>query len=312
MADLPGLRLGYQQPPFANTRVDYFGPILVRRGRKTEKRYGVLFTCLTTRAVHLEIAQSLDTDSCLMAVRRIMARRGRPANIWSNNGTNFVGTEKELREALARLDSERIGNQLSNEKVQWLFNPPSSPHFGGAWESLVQSAKRAPKAVVGKQRVNDKTLLTFMAEVESLMNGRPLTHVSTDDSDEEALTPNHFLLGRGNPNFPPDVVNDKDLRSRKRWKQAQVMTQHFWKRWLREYLPTLTQRRKWTKDARNVSEGDFVLVVDENSPRGCWPLGRVLRALPGDDGRVRAAEVRTKTGAYTRPVVNLCLLESAK
>ena len=161
-----------------------------------------------------------------------MARRGRPANIWSDNGTNFVGTEKELREALKRLESERIGEQLSDERVQWHFNPPSSPHFGGAWERLVHSAKRALKAVVGKQFVDDETLLTFMAEVESLMNGRPLTHVSTDYRDEEALTPNHFLLGRGDLNIPPNVVNDKDLCSRRRWKHAQVMTQHFWKRWL--------------------------------------------------------------------------------
>ena len=86
----------------------------------------------------------------------------------------------------------------------------------------------------------------------------------------------------------------------------------FWKRWLREYLPALTERQKWTNDARNVCEGDLILVVDENSPRGCWPLGRVLRVLPGDDGRVRAAEVRTKSGTYIRPVVKLCLLESAK
>ena len=118
----------------------------MRHGRKTEKRYGVFYTCMTTRAVHLEIAHSMDTDSCLMAVRRMMARRGRPANIWSDNGTNFVGTEKELREALKRLDSERIGDQLSSERVQWHFNPPSSPHFGGVWERLVHSAKRA-KAV---------------------------------------------------------------------------------------------------------------------------------------------------------------------
>ena len=143
MAYLPDSRLGYQQPPFANTGVDYFGPIHVRHGRKTEKRYGVIFKCLTTRAVHLKIAHVLDTDSCLMAVRRTVARRGRPANIWSNNGTNFVGTERELREALKRLDSERIGDQLFNERVQCHFNPPSSPRFGGAWERLVQSAKRA-------------------------------------------------------------------------------------------------------------------------------------------------------------------------
>jgi len=312
MADLPSSRLGYQQPPFTNTGVDYFGPMLVRHGRKTEKRYGVLFTCLTTGAVHLEIAYSLDTNSCLMALRRMMAKRGKPANIWSDNGTNFVGAEKELREAVKRLDSERIGDQLSADGVQWHFNPPSSPHFGGVWERLVQSAKRALKAVAGKQCVNDETLLTFMAEVESLLNGRPLTHVSTDHRDEEALTPNHLLLGRGNPNVPSDVVNDRDLCSRKRWKHAQVMSQHFWKRWLREYLPALTERRKWTNNARNVREGDLVLVVDENSPRGCWPLARVLRVLPGDDGRVRAAEVRTKSGTYIRPVVKLCLLEGAK
>lgn len=115
-----------------------------------------------------------------------------------DNGTNFVGAEKELREALKRLDSEWIGDQLSDEIVQWQLNPPSSPHFGGAWKRLVQSAKRALKAVVGNQCVNNETLLTFMAEVESLMNGRSLTHVSSDYRDEEALTPNHFLLGRGN------------------------------------------------------------------------------------------------------------------
>ena len=201
---------------------------------------------------------------------------------------------------------------MSVAGTQWHFNPPSSPHFGGAWERLVQSAKRALKAVAGKQCVNDETLLTFMAEVESLLNGRPLTHVTSDYRDEEALTPNHFFLGRANPNFPPDVVTDKDLCSRKRRKHAQVMSQHFWKRWLREYLPALTERRKWRKDARNVSEGDLVLVVDENSPRGCWPLGRVTRVLPGDDGRVRAAEVRTKSGTYVRPVLarRNCELES--
>ncbi|PFX29308.1 hypothetical protein AWC38_SpisGene5996 [Stylophora pistillata] len=186
MADLPDSRLGYIQPPFTNTGVDYFGPMLVRHGRKTEKRYGVLFTCLTTRAVHLEIAHSLDTDSCLMAIRRIIARRGKPAHIWSDNGTNFVGAKNELREAIKRLGNERIGDQLSDNEVQWHFNPPSSPHFGGAWERLVQSAKRALKAVAGKQCVNDESLLTFMAEVESLMNGRPLTHVSPDHRDEEA------------------------------------------------------------------------------------------------------------------------------
>ena len=112
----------------------------------------------------------------------------------------------------------------------------------------------ALKGVVGKQSVNDEALLTFMAEVESLMNGHPLTHVSTDYR-EEALTPNHFLFGWGNPNFPPDVVNDKDLCSQKKWKHAQVMTQHFWKRWLQEYVPALTEHRS--------GERMFVMFVKE-------------------------------------------------
>ena len=174
---------------------------------------------------------------------------------------------------------------------------------------LFSLPKERLKAVAGKRCVNDETLLTFMAEVESLLNGHPLTHVTSDCQEEEALTPNHFLLGRANPNILADIVTEKDLCSCKQWKHAQVMSQHFWKRWLREYLPALTEHRKWRKDARNVSEGDLVLVVNENSPRGCWPLGCVTRLLPGDDARVRAAEVRTKSGTYVRPVVKLCLLE---
>ena len=119
-------------------------------------------------------------------------------------------------------------------------------------------------------------------------------------------------LGRSNPNFPLDVVSDKDSCGRRTWKHPQLMTQHFWKHWLRECLLALTERRKWINEARNVCEGDLVLVVDEKSPRGCWPLARVITVFPGDDGRVRAVEVRTKSGVYTRPAVKLCLLESAK
>ena len=116
---------------------------------------------------------------------------------------------------MKRLDREQVGTQLLVDGVQSHFNPPNSPHFGGAWERLVQSAKRALKAVAEKQCVNDETLLTFMAKVESSVEWSP------------ALTPNHFLLGLANPNFPPDVVNDKDLCSRRRWKHPQVMAQHF-------------------------------------------------------------------------------------
>ena len=283
----------------------------MRHGRKTEKRYGVLFTCMTTRAVHLEIAHSLEADAYIMALRRMISRRGSPAHVYSDNGTNFVGAEKELREALEEWNKKNIADQLSQNGVQWHFNPPTSPHFGGAWERLVQSTKRVLKIIAGEQLVTDETLLTFFAEVESLLNSRPLTHLGGDCRDEEALTPNHFLLGRASLNLPPGIVVDRDLCGRKAWKHAQVMTEHFWRRWIREYLPSLTERQKWKREVRNIAVDDVVLVADENSPRGRWHVGRVVKTLPGTDGRVRTAEVKTKTGSYVRPVAKLCVLEQA-
>ena len=231
----------------------------------------------------------------------MIARRGKPAHLWSDCGANFVGANREIRQALEQWNQAQVEDQLCQEGIQRHFNPPTSPHFRGAWERLVQSTIRALNSVAAEQRVTDETLLTFLAEVESLLNSRPLTHVSSGLQDKEALTPNHFLTGRANINLPIDVVTGRDLNSRKRWRLAQVMTNHFWKRWLREYLPSLTERRKWRRNVPNLAIGDLVLAVDENSPRGRWPLGRVTHVLPGDDGRVRATEVRTKGGTYVRP-----------
>ena len=313
MASLPQSRLQAFTPPFYNTGVDYFGPLLVKERRSTVKRYGCLFTCLVTRAVHLQIAHSLETDSFIMALRRMMARRGKPRNIYSDNGTNFVGAERELTECLDGLDQAKISDTLSQDRIQWFFNPPSAPHFGGVWERLVKSAKKALKIILNGQLVNDETLLTVMVEVESLLNSRPLTHVSVDPQDLEPITPNHFLLGRNSPNMPPGVFDERDLNSRKRWRQAQTLTDHFWRRWLREYVPALTERNKWrTRSQTDVQIGDLVLVVEDNLPRGRWNLGRVVKTFPGDDGLIRTVEVQTKHGTFKRPVVKLCLLEEAE
>ena len=157
-------------------------------------------------------------------------------------------------------------------------------------------AKKALKAVAGNQRVTDETLFTFMAEAESLMNSRPLTHVSSDCNDLEAVTPNHFLLGRANLNIPLDVVSDGDLCRRKRWKHAQVIANHFWHRWLHEYLPSRTVSPKWHRESHDIAKRDLVLLMSDNLPLGRWPLARVTRIVRSDDGRVRSAEVKTKAG----------------
>ena len=195
MSDLPKERLGYKLKPFTFTGVDYFGPLYVTVRRSTQKRWGFLFTCLTTRATHIEIAHSLDADSCIMGVERFMARRGKPKVIWSDNGTNFVGAEKELLGHLKSVDQHRIKSKMSQNGIFWKFNPPATPHQGGAWERLVQSSKRLFYKILGNRRLTDEVLSTVFCLVEQFLNARPLVPASSDVTDLEALTPNHFLLG---------------------------------------------------------------------------------------------------------------------
>ena len=238
MSDLPIERLMIGSPPFTATGIDYFGPLYVKQGRRTRnsvgtaKRYGSLFTCMTTRAVHLELAGDLSTDSFLMAFRRFTSRRGRPKIVWSDNGTNFVGAERELREALQRLDQHKIRKELANVNIDWNFNPPASPWMGGVWESLVKITKKSLKAVVRDRMLHEDALTTVLCEVESILNSRPLTEISDDVNDFEALTPNHILITRSNPNLYVGGITEKDLSSRVRWRAVQAISDMFWKRWV--------------------------------------------------------------------------------
>ncbi len=309
MAELPRDRLLVSPPPFTKVGVDYFGPLQVKYGRKQLKRYICLFTCLVTRAVHLEVAFSLETDSFIMCLRRFVARRGNPQVIYSDNGTNFVGADCELKECIENWNQDKIANELSPKGIKWVFNPPASPHMGGAWERLVRSCKTTFKAVLKKQVLTDEVLAETMAEVESLVNSRPLTEVSSDVDAMEAITPNHFILGRPSINLSPGVFIDKEISSRKRWRQSQVVTNHLWGRWLREYLLALVQRAKWTQDVPNLKVGDLVIVVDYSTPRCTWPLGRIVKVYRGSDKIVRSVDVKTKFGVFRRPTTKIATLE---
>ena len=188
MADLPEERLD-ASTAFTNVGVDYFGPFIVKIGRRNEKRWCCLFTCLTMRAVHIEVVPKLDTDSCLNAIMRFIARRGKPNTIISDNGTNFVGAEREFAEYVAEWNKEGIEEHLIQRGIRWKFNPPAAPHFGGVWERLVRSCKKAMYAVLGNRSVTEDVLSTTMCIVEQTLNARPLTPVSSDVNDLEALTP---------------------------------------------------------------------------------------------------------------------------
>ena len=184
--------------------------------------------------------------------------------------------------------------------------------MGGAWERIIRSIRKILKALLGQQLVTDEMLQTLMAEVAGILNSRPLTPVSSDPRDLEPLTPNHLLLLRSNPSLPVGSFGKEDSYSKRRWRQVQYISDIFWKRWLKEYLPTLQERAKWMKPCRSLEIGDLVLIADENVHRGKWPLGKVVDVFRGKDGYVRSAKVKTSLTVLTRSVTKLCFLEGQR
>ena len=166
MTDLPRERLAFKEPPFSNTGVDYFGPFYVSVKRSTERRWGFLFTCLTTRAVQFEVVPSMDTSSCVMGIERFIAPRGIPSVLWSYNGTNFIASEKELLQNTSNWNQQVLTDALVKKRISWKFNPPSAPHHGGVWERIVRSFKHVFYAVLGNRRLTDKILITTFCLVE--------------------------------------------------------------------------------------------------------------------------------------------------
>nr|XP_049697737.1 uncharacterized protein LOC126054893 [Helicoverpa armigera] len=219
MGDLPEGRLAHHQRPFTHTGVDLFGPMEVTIGRRREKRYGVLFTCLTVRAIHVELVGSLTTDDVIMALRRVAARRGWPRHLYSDNGTNLRGADKELKKCVSELDEKLLadGVQSYSMTTTWTFSPPASPHWGGAWERLIRCVKNALKVVLKERAPRDAVLQTLMTEVEVMINSRPLTH----------------------------------------WRIAQQLADSFWRRWVKEVLPDMRPRKKWQQEQRPLQVGDL-------------------------------------------------------
>ncbi|XP_062712388.1 uncharacterized protein LOC134289824 [Aedes albopictus] len=311
MAPLPKERLDPFVRPFTYVGLDYFGPVFVKVGRSQAKRWIALFTCLSIRAVHMEVVHSLSTESCVMAIRRFVSRRGSPAVFYSDNGTCFQSANKQLLEEIAA-GNEELASTFTNATTEWKFIPPATPHMGGVWERLVRSVKTAVGlALEHPRKPNDETLETIIYEAEALVNSRPLTYITLESADQESLTPNHFLLGSstGNKIGPKDVPEYATLRSS--WKMAQHIVGEFWKRWIKEYLPVITRRSKWFEETKDIVEGDLVLIVN-GSGRAQWTRGRVEKVLVGSDGRVRQAIVRTANGTLRRPVTKLAVLDVEK
>ena len=220
MAALPAFRTTAFEPCFTHTGVDYFGPLNVKRGRSVVKRWGAIFTCMNSRAVHLELASSLETDCFINVLRRFINRRGTPESIHSDNGTNFVGAEKEIKEAICCWNQQQIQEELLQRGCKWVFQPPKASHASGVWERLIRSTKTALKSILGEGLVDKEVLVTLLTEIESRLNSRPLCPVSDDLNDCEPLTPNHLQLQRQIKTLPPGVFVKEDVYLRKKWRET--------------------------------------------------------------------------------------------
>lgn len=313
MADLPSQRVNQVNKAFTHTGCDYAGPLQytpVRgRGIKSRKAWLCIFTCLTTRATHIEVATDLSTVSFLAALKRFLSRRGPIQCLYTDNGTCFVGASSYLRDLNKFLNTEYrslLQEELSINHIDWKFIPPASPHFGGCWESMVKVVKTHLFKVIGQQILSYEELLTVLAQIEALVNSRPLTALSSDPAEPSALTPAHFLNTAPLSSLPAPEANSSSLLQRHTL--LDKLVQSFWQRWRSEYLHQLQARSKWNSPASPIQEGTLVIMINDNSPPLSWPLAVVEKLHTSKDGTTRVVTVKTAKGSYVRPVIRLCPL----
>ncbi|XP_047535757.1 uncharacterized protein LOC125070100 [Vanessa atalanta] len=314
MGQLPEVRLKPSKA-FKSTGVDYAGPINVRvspgRGTRSYKGYIALFICMVTRAIHLEVVSELSAKGFIAAFRRFVSRRGRCQDLFSDNGTNFVGADKILSEMFNAAKSElpnEIATILNNEGTKWHFNPPHSPNFGGIWEAGVRSVKTHLRKVVGDSTLTYEELSTVLAQIEACLNSRPISQLSDNPDDLLPLTPGHFLVGEPLITIPDRDNTDDHITGIERWRLIQKMVNDFWKRWSREYLVLLSQRYKWTTNRTEPEINDIVIVKEDNVPPAKWILGKIIQKHTGKDNITRVVTIKCKNNFLKRPVSKLCFL----
>ncbi|XP_054713000.1 uncharacterized protein LOC129222513 [Uloborus diversus] len=315
MADLPSARVTPARV-FARTGVDFAGPFMTKfrkgRGIRPLKTYVCLFICFSTKAIHLETVSDLTSEAFLASLKRFAARRGKPQEIFSDRGTNFIKAEKELKEFHKKISlNENVNKYLTEEAIQWKFNPPSAPHFGGLWEAGVKQMKAHLKRTVGAQVLTQEEFLTLITQIESCLNSRPIVAITSDPNDLSPLTPGHFIIGAPLTAIPEPDTTDERLSYTNRWKLTQQLFQSFWKRWHKDYLCQLQGRSKWTRTQPNLKINDLVIIKEDNTPPLKWRLGRIVDLFPGSDELVRVVKVKTALGELKRPISKLAVLPTS-
>lgn len=306
MADLPAARVSAAKP-FSRTGVDFGGPIKITPSRhrraKPQKAYICLFICFVTKALHIELVSDLTTSAFLAALRRFIARRGRCTEFYSDSATNFVGASRELRRLFR--------SAVITEEIQWKFNPPSAPHFGGLWEGNMRCVKMHLTRVLGEQILTYEEMSTLLCQIEAILNSRPLIPLSGDPNDLASLTPGHFLTTEALMSVPTPnahIQSAAPTTCLHRWHLLQRIYSDFWRRWNLEFLHSLQQRSKWLTPGATPQIDHLVVIKDNNTPPMKWRLARIKELHYGADGIARVATVHTTQGTFRRPLVKLCPL----
>ena len=301
---------------FENVGVDYAGPVYTKHGyvRKPTivKSYVCIFVSLSVKAVHIELVSDLTSDCFISALRRFIARRGKPKLLWSDHGSNFVGAKSDLKGLVRFLNTQMAQKDISDfcttQHIEWKFIPEKAPHFGGLWESAVRSMKYHLKRVMSDVKLTFEECSTVLTQIEACMNSRPLVALPCDGEGIDVLTPGHFLIGRSIESLPDPSFSYRPMSLLRRWDLCQNLVRQFWERWRQEYLTSLRAYNKWHKPSRNIQVNDIVVLQDANLVPTKWPLGRVVKTFHGEDHLVRVVDVKTQSGIYRRPVTKVALI----
>ena len=257
--------------------------------RSKGKAFGVIFTCLSTRAIYCDLSQNYSTDAFLLVLRRFVSIHGYPTKIYSDPGTQFVSADKVLRK-MAK-ETEKLKCFGVNQGIEWCFSTPDAPWQNGTAEPLINSVKRALMISIGQQIVSFSELQTVLFEV--IVNERPIGMHPQNPEDGTYLCANDLLLGRASNSVPSGPF--RECNNLKRLAFIESLVDAFWKKWIQNYFPSLIIRPKWHTSKRNLKINDIVLIQDSNVLRGSWKLGRVSHIYPNNDGVVRNVEINIRT-----------------
>ncbi|KAK3743482.1 hypothetical protein QZH41_013097 [Actinostola sp. cb2023] len=296
------------ETPFQVIGVDYAGHIKYRGRGKTEgKAYVVLYACSLSRGLFLELLPNMETTEFLGSLKRLIARRGRPKKIYSDNGRTFIGAAKWIKQVMR---DERVQDFLAQQQIHWQFNLSRAPWWGGQFERMVGLVKAALYKTIGNGMLSWKELQEVILDVEVTLNNRPLSYVE-DDIQLPILTPNLLLYIQHNmlPDLQTHHVQDYDLRNRA--KHLLKCKNALWSRWTTEYLRSLREqhRLKHKGDNNHPNEGEVVIIKSDEKNRGKWKLGIVDKLIVGKDGVVRGARLRAGKSFMERPIQHLYPME---